>query len=52
MLLKEKISVPRRGARPPSSSASTTMAPDTSLPWVSAATITVGPGLPLSLTWT
>ena len=51
MLLNEKINVPLRGVRPLSSNASTTTAPDTSLPWVSAATITVGPGLPLSSTW-
>ena len=51
MLLNEKISVPLRGFRPFSSRASTTMAPETSLPCVSDATITVGPGLPLSSTW-
>ena len=52
MLLKEKMSVPWRGFRSAASNASTTIAPETSLPWVSAATITVGPGLPLSRTWT
>ncbi len=51
MLLKARISVPLRGLRSFASSASTTTAPDTSLPWVSAVTITVGPGLPLSTTW-
>ena len=51
MLLNEKMSVPWRGFSPDASRSSTTMAPDTSLPCVRAATITVGPGLPLSRTW-
>jgi hypothetical protein len=50
MLLKARISVPLRGFSPFSNSASITTAPDPSLPWVNAVTITVGPGLPLSNT--
>jgi hypothetical protein len=52
MLAKENVSVPRVGRSPSRSRRSTTMAPQISLPCVSAFTSTCGPGLPLANVWT
>ncbi len=51
-LAKASVSLPRVGRTPSRSSRSTTIAPQISLPWVSACTMTCGPGLPLSKVWT
>src|SRR5438128_1050826 len=47
-LAKESVSLPRTGRTSSRSSRSTTIAPQISLPWVSAFTSTCGPALPLS----
>src|SRR5207248_7613632 len=52
MLAKARVKVPRTGRTPRLRSWSTTMAPQISLPCVSALTSTCGPGLPLSKVWT
>jgi hypothetical protein len=52
MFAKASVSVPRVGCTFILSSRSSAIAPQISLPWVSATTRTLGPGFPLSKRWT
>jgi hypothetical protein len=52
MFANDSVSAPRVGRSLSRSRRSTTIAPQISLPWVSALTITCGPGTPLSKVWT